>query len=280
MRRELAVLMALDCEEVIQSSGLGVTRIAKLIGREKSQVSRTLSALAEIGFVDRDTLTLRYRLGWKLFALAARAGDQRLLTVASPLLEQLMKNLGETTYLSVLQGAEVLTVLSKPSSSRVIRAAEWTGRTVPVYCTASGRALLLDHDYDAIFGLLSGVKFHKFAPDTVCDVKELHEKIAGARAHGYVLVDGEFEPGLVAAAAPVRDFRGQIVAEIDVSAPKFRFDKRQLETVGQEIKSTADKLSALLGCSHDSRLNAAYRPEPLDEGKGSSASVLKDEEVV
>ena len=46
---------------------------------------------------------------------------------------------------------------------------------------------------------------------------------------------GEFEPGLVGAAAPVRDFRGRIVAAINVSGPKFRLGDR-LEPAGEEVR--------------------------------------------
>lgn len=201
--------------------------------------------------MDRDQSTLHYRLGWSLFALAARAGDQRLLKVAPPLLDQLTKSLEETTYLSVLRGVEVLTVLSKPSP-KAIRIVGWSVLKVPVYCTASGRALMLDHDYGALSEFFSDVEFRKLGPNTVHSLEELYEKITGARAQGYALVDEEFEPGLVAAAAPVRDFGGQIVAEIDVSAPKFRFDNTQLQAAGREIKGVANKLSALLGWPPDS----------------------------
>ncbi len=249
LRRELAILTVLGGEEAIANGGLGVVRIADLIGREKSQVSRTLKTLAESGFVDRDQATLQYRLGWRFFALAARAGEQRLLSVAPALLEGLVKSLGETTHLSVLQGTEVLTVLSK-SPPHAVKADGWAGRTVPVYCTSSGRVLLFDHDYDALSGLLSGVEFRRLRPGTVRNVEELHERLVAARAQGYALVDEEFEFGLVGAAAPVRDFRGQLVAALNVSAPKFRFDGR-LESAGREVKRAADELSALLGWSAD-----------------------------
>ncbi len=249
IRKELAILIALGGEEAVESGGLGVVRIADLIGREKSQVSRALKMLARSGLVDRDPATLQYRLGWRFFALAARAGEPRLLSVAPPLLERLMKRLGETAHLSVLQGTEVLTVLSK-SPSHAVTAAGWSGRTVPVYCTASGRALLFDHDLGALRELLSGVEFRKLGPSTVGDVGQLYERIVAARAQGYALVDEEFEFGLIGAAAPVVDFKGQIVAALNVSAPKFRLGGR-LEAAGEEVKMAADELSALLGWSPD-----------------------------
>src|SRR4028118_699114 len=186
LRRELAILMVLGGEEAVENGGLGVVRIADLIGREKSQVSRTLKTLAESGFVDRDPSTLHYRLGWRFFALAARAGEQRLLGVAPPLLERLVKNLGETAHLSVLQGTEVLTVLSE-SPPHAVKADGWAGRTVPVYCTSSGRVLLLDHDRDTLYDLLSDVEFRELGPSTVRGVEELHERLVSARALGYAV---------------------------------------------------------------------------------------------
>jgi IclR family transcriptional regulator, KDG regulon repressor len=249
LRRELAILTVLGGEEAIEDGGLGVVRIADLIGREKSQVSRTLKVLAESGFVDREAKTLRYRLGWKFFALAARAGEQRLLSVAPALLERLVENVGETAHLSVLQGVEVLTVLSE-TPPHAVKADDWAGRTVPIYCTSSGRALLFDHDSEALSGLLSGVEFRELRPGTVSNIGELEESIAFARERGYALVDEEFEFGLVGAAAPVRDFEGQLVAALNVSAPKFRLGGR-LESAGREVKKTAEELSALLGWAPD-----------------------------
>jgi IclR family transcriptional regulator, KDG regulon repressor len=249
LRRELAILSVLGGEEAVEDGGLGVVRIADLIGREKSQVSRTLKILAESGFVDRDTETLQYRLGWRFFALAARAGEQRLLSVAPALLERLVENVGETAHLSVLQGVEVLTVLSE-SPPHAVKADGWAGRTVPIYCTSSGRALLFDHDSQDLLNLLSGVEFRELRPGTVRNVEELEESIAVAREQGYALVDEEFEFGLVGAAAPVRDFKGQLVAALNVSAPKFRLGGR-LGDAGREVKKAADELSILLGWSSD-----------------------------
>jgi IclR family transcriptional regulator, KDG regulon repressor len=251
LRRELAILTVLGGEEAVEDRGLGVVRIAELIGREKSQVSRTLKILAESGFVDRDTATLQYRLGWRFFALAARAGEQRLLAVTPALLERLVENLGETAHLSVLQGTEVLTVLSE-SPPHAVKADGWAGRMVPIYCTSSGRALLFDHDREAVAGLLSGVEFRELRPGTVRNIEELQESISFARKRGYALGDEEFEFGLVGAAAPVRDFKGRLVAALNVSAPKFRLGER-LEDAGREVKKAADELSALLGWSSDPR---------------------------
>ena len=228
LKRGLAVLLALESGE-----GLGVTRIADLVGREKSQVSRTLKVLAEHGLVERDPDSLAYRLGWRLFALAAAAGDERLAIAAPPALRGLVHALEEVAHLSVLQDGGVLTVMSE-SPPHAVQAVNWVGRVVPVVGTSAGYALLLDHERDELgrFG----------------DGDVLWERLVEARARGFALVDEEFEPGLVAVGAPVRDFRGQIVAAVNVSAPKFRFGAR-LEQAGEEVRAVADALSRTLGCT-------------------------------
>ena len=62
-------------------------------------MSRALRALDHSGLVGANEQTREYRLGWRLFTLAARVGDQRLLALAPPVLHGLVAALGETAHL-------------------------------------------------------------------------------------------------------------------------------------------------------------------------------------
>jgi len=231
LERMIDILTALGEPESTRDGGLGVVRIAQIVGREKSQVSRALRTLDQAGLVERDEGTREYRLGWRLYALAARGAGQRLLALAPPVLHDLVAALGETAHLTVRDGDAVVTLLTE-SSPRVVRAIEWTGRTVPAHCTSAGRALLLDHDERSLRALLGG--------------RELARRIAAARALGYAAIDGEFEDGHVGVAAPVRDFCGRIVAALNVSAPAFRLGGRRLDAAGRAIRDRAGELSSRL----------------------------------
>jgi IclR family transcriptional regulator, KDG regulon repressor len=245
LERMIDILTALGEPESASTSGLGVVRISELVGREKSKVSRALRTLARAGLVERDAATREYRLGWRLFALAARVADQRLLGLGPPVLRELVGALGETAHLSVLDGGEVITVLSEASPS-VVRAIEWSGRAVPAHCTSAGRALLLDHDEGSLRALLGRAPLEAPGPRAPRDVAELVRRIAAARARGYAVVTDEFEAGLAGVAAPVRDFRGRIVAALNVSAPAFRLGSR-LHAAGAEVRAAAEGLSGGLG---------------------------------
>ncbi len=241
----MATLIALGSEETVERGGLGVVRLAELIGEDKSQASRMLRVLGESGLVERDPDTRGYRLGWQFFALAARAGDRRLLEAATPVLLRLVQQLGERVNLSVRRGTDVLTVLSE-SPPHAVQTAGWVGRTVPAYCTSSGRALLFDCGLSDLSALFATTPLRQLGPNTPRDVDELARRIAADRTRGYAIVDEEFEPGLVGAAAPVRDFRDRIVAAVNVSAPRFRLG-RQVEAAGRVIAEATDELSRLLG---------------------------------
>lgn len=250
-----------------------MTQIAALTGHEKSQVSRALSLLAENGLAERVPGRRTYRLGWGCFALAARAGEARMMQEAASALVRLVNQLGEAAHLSVLHGTEVLTLLTRPSPHAVV-ASGWVGRTVPAFCTSSGRALLLDYDRPALVELLGPGPFPCTGPGAPTDVDELHRRIAEARARGYAIADEESEPGLVAVAAPVRDFTGGVIAALNVSAPKFRLAPR-LHPAGDMVSDAAREISRTLGFSHDDNSPPLATRQAAMGGSGPGRSGVK-----
>jgi len=225
LERGLYVLVALGAPE--HANGLGVVALTELVDGDKSQLSRTLATLESRGLVVRDAETRVYRLGYRLFALAARVTESRLLAAAPPILRSLVRELGESAHLSVRQGDQVLTLLSE-SPEATLHAPGRVGALTPLANTSAGRALVLDLTDEELEAIGLG---------------DQTTAIADARALGFALVREEFEPGLVAAAAPVRDGGARIVAALNVSAPKFRFDDR-LEAAARKVVAAADALSA------------------------------------
>lgn len=239
LRRGLAALAVLA-----EADGLGVVDVARRLGVDKSQASRTLRALAEAGLAERDPATRGFRLGPRLFTYATVVAERRLLHTAPAVLEQLVAATGERAHLSVLEGPEVLTLLSQ-SPPRAVQAAGWPGRRVPAYCTAAGRALLADHDDAQLRALLGDAPLERRAPATPATVAEVAARIRAGAARGFAVADEELEPGLCAVAAPVRRFDGRIVAALNVSGPAFRFAGR-LDAAGVEVAGAAAVLSTQL----------------------------------
>jgi DNA-binding IclR family transcriptional regulator len=199
-------------------SGLSVSDVSRLLGREKSVVSRQLKNLLEAGLTARNDLG-RYELSWRLFALASRAGDQRLTKVAAPVMARLTEIVRERTHLTVLSDGEVLTVRSE-SSGRSIEAIGWVGRTIPVNRSSSGMALLMDHEDERIIELL------RRANDSLTTREEAHflAQVHAGRDLKYTVANRLFDPELLGIGAPIRDHSGRIMAALNISGPASRME--------------------------------------------------------
>lgn len=241
LHRTLAILTALGSDDAAQRGGLGVVEVARRVGREKTQVSRALKALDQVGLVQRDQETLCYRLGWQVFALASSAGHPRLLAEAPTVLRSVVNVLQERVHLTVLTEGGALTVLSE-SPRRSVQATGWVGRVVPLHTTSSGRALLFDHSEDEVRQLLAEVPFPAQEPAGPRDADDFLRRLERARETGHARVEEEFEAGLVAVAAPVRDFRGRVTAALNVSGPVWRMG-RDLDRAARVAGSAAHRIS-------------------------------------
>lgn len=273
LRRDFELLEVLGLPEADAAGGLGVLRIAELVGRDKGAVSRTLSTLAEVGLVSRDPITQYYRLGYQLYALAARTLESRLVKASAPYLHRVVTATRETTHLCVLRGGNVLTLASEVSEY-AFRGLGWEGVSTAAWRTSSGRVLLSDwgdddlrrwydvhgHD-DAVTSDITpilqdeGVGASTSAvagTPLVTDFDSLKREILLIRERGFAKVDEEFERGVVGVSAPVFDFRGQIIAAINVSAPKPRLGAH-LDEVGALAARVAAELSSELGALPSTR---------------------------
>jgi IclR family transcriptional regulator, KDG regulon repressor len=217
--RVMAILDALgSVDPAVFPDGLSVADVARVIDREKSVVSRQLKRLLEAGLVSRNPLG-RYELSWRLFALAMRAGDQRLTKLAAPLMLRLTETVRERSYLTVLSDGEVLTVHSE-SSRRSIEAVNWVGRTVPVNSSSSGMALLMDHEDAHILEMVR----RREGGVSAAEAAEFLAQVRRARSCGYTVANRVFDPELLGIGAPVRDVSGCIKAAVNISGPAFRLE--------------------------------------------------------
>ncbi|GAA4491842.1 IclR family transcriptional regulator [Microbacterium panaciterrae] len=267
--RDVEILELLGGAEAMRDGGLGVLRVAQLTGRDKAAISRALATLAESGLIDRDESTAQYRLGGRLYALAARTVESRMVAICRPYLRRVAQSTRETTHLCVLRGGNVLTIMSELSPHE-FRTTGWEGVTTAAWRTPSGRVLLSDwdrgslerwyaeHGQDrAIVGpadpLMTEAGFSVLPSPpadkaVITDFESLLEEISRIRASGYALLDEELEGGVVGASAPVFDLNGRIIAAINVSAPKTRMGER-LATLGRYVADAAAALSEQLGAS-------------------------------
>lgn len=241
LRKAMAVLRLFTSDR----PELSATDIARSVGWPRSSVARLVGAMHRSGFLDRDEVSGRYRVGLRLAAFGAVAADATSLQrSAQPELEDLAQRSGETANVSVLSGGEVVNV-GLVLSPRPIKHMGWIGRRMPVHATAAGKALVAWREEE--LASIAPAPLRRCTARTIIRIADLREELARVRAQGWSSAYGELEDDLVGVGAPVRDHRGAVVACVTISAPAFRVPPSRLAEIGALVRAAADRISASLG---------------------------------
>ena len=121
---------------------IGIGEMAQQLGLHRSTTSRLAATLAVAGYLEPAGEPGRYRLSGRLAALgelAAAAGDVR--RTALPYLQELVRELGETGHLGVLEGTDAVTI-EVVDGWQTVRMHSWVGKRSPAHCSSMGKALL------------------------------------------------------------------------------------------------------------------------------------------
>jgi len=238
----LAVLRVFSAEEPLQ----GVSEIATKVGLHKSTVSRILSTLEGEDLVERDPTSGRFHLGLGVISLAGpllAVLDVR--RVAYPVLTDLSRRTGETAALMLWDGREAVCVEQVPSGHQVKHTTP-LGTRYRDAASSCVQVFLAGMDEFTVRSLLMSGTIEYPGLDQVgldAFLVRLHE----GRERGYALNFGETSLEEVGVAAPVRDHRGDQVAAVLVSAPRFRVSREQAGTIGEAAIEAAREIEARLG---------------------------------
>ncbi|MGK9149007.1 helix-turn-helix domain-containing protein [Plantibacter flavus] len=243
--------------------GATVAEVAGALGRDRSQVSRVLAALAQQRLVVRGP-DRRYALAWEWYAAAQELTERRLRSIGLGILEDLADELGEACFLGVLSGASTRTIVeSVPAASRLI--GSWIGRSYPAFCSDAGQAVLWDADDEEIRDVFAETSFESAGPNAPRSVDDFVTRLDAARRRGYAVISEEAEPGLFAVATPVFDFRGEVVAALQVVGTREALEARTVELAAACTRASAALSTALGAPSARDALGATAAARPSDE---------------
>jgi IclR family pca regulon transcriptional regulator len=212
----LQVIEAFDQER----SRLTISEVAERTGLTRAAARRYLITLVHLGYA---------RQADKLFSLTPkvlRLGQSylhsaRLPRIVQPLLYRLAYSLGEAASAGVLEEDELVCVAAV-SAGRVVSATLQPGTRVPAFCTANGRVMLASLPEAQMLDYLERLQVEALTEYTIVNKERLALEIARARAQGYAIVNQELELGLRTIAVPLRNFRNEIVAAMNVSVHASR----------------------------------------------------------
>jgi IclR family acetate operon transcriptional repressor len=214
----------LDVLELFATAGseLSQKEISQALGLPMPTVHRLTALLTGRGWLDRDPATRRLRLGLEMARLVpALLAGLRLPELARPHLLALTADLQETVNVAILQGAEVVYLLSE-SGDRLLTSQAAVGMRLPAHCTALGRCLLAQLSEEVARDVLGPEPYEPRTEHTVTTWAQMAAGLATIRQTGVAVSEEEYEVGLVSIAVPVRWIDGPGTGAINVSLPAGR----------------------------------------------------------
>lgn len=236
VERALDILLCFTDE-----TDLSMTEIAQRVSLHKSTVHRLLASLEGKGFVIRDALTDKYRLGfrvWELSANIARSDDPAVLLL--PEMERLRDQLGETVSLYIRDGMERIRIQAVQSNESIRRVAP-IGVRLPLYVGASSKVLIAFADAEVERQVMKDPSW-----PTSIDKEAYHDQLEDIRTLGYATSVEEREQGAAAVAAPILDRSGKLVAALSVSGPSNRWSLAAMRKSVPEIQEAAARMGKML----------------------------------
>ena len=245
-------------EEIARNrDGIGLAELSKRVGLHNSTTFHLVKTMVSLGYVRQLKDSKRYRVGRPLFALAASALDEvEMMSLATPVLEDLSRETGEAAHFSVRMGDAVV-VLARTGGQGAFQLTDRVGVVRPAHCTALGKIMLAALSAEQFERYLARAELKALTGKSITAREQLTREIIEVRRLGMAFDDGEFDSELRCVAVPVRDFSGHVTGAIGISGPVWRLSIEGLQKRARTVRAAADRLSAEFGYTGDAPVRAA-----------------------
>jgi len=221
--------------------------IVAALGLPNSSAHNLLQTMVRRDYLEFDADARTYGLGLRLWQVAqAYGGNRDLVTIARPLMQQVVDVTGETVQLARLDGVEnvYLAIAESPHPMKLVSA---VGERLSAHATGLGKALLAALPDEEVRALLTGIHLPAFTPYTITDVDTMITALHEIRARGYATDDEEYVIGCRCVAMAIRDATGAVVAAMSVSIPTPRHTPAIADRARVTLRDAVEELQHRLG---------------------------------
>lgn len=234
-----------------EKQNLSIGDISHALNLPKPTVHRILSTLCRMGYTAQDDISKNYRLDFRLVELGQSVLDRiNFRKESGPFLRELADMVQETVHLAILDNADILYLdkVERISHPVTLRMASRIGMRNYAHSCALGKVLLASLPDKERKEILAQKGLPKRTKNTIVDLKDLTEQLTIIKSQGYAADNEENEKGIRCVAAPIRNYRGEVIAGISVSGPAVRITKERINRqLKSQVMAAAAKITKKLG---------------------------------
>ena len=205
-----------------QADGLTFSQIAALSNLPKSTCHRVLNILVEAGYLFFNAQSKLYFATLKISALGAKvveATDQHRLI--RPIMEEMGAQSGVSCQAGIMNGFKGVAIDRVLPHKDSINFFCGLGQEFPLHCTGIGKVLLA-HCSESLLNAVIAAGLPMYTDYTITDEKALRRELELVRKQGYARDGQELSMGVVCAAAPIFNYKGEVFMAISLSYPPYR----------------------------------------------------------
>jgi DNA-binding IclR family transcriptional regulator len=223
-----------------------VTDVMNELQHPKSSASRTLSMMANYGFLERDPATRAYRPGPVVMEASYHfRGSHNVASLVEEALDALVRETGHTGYILLLDGAEAMVIDMRPGSG-TLQVYTPTGSRAPAYASSQGRALLARLDDREVLALV-GPRLEVRRGNSPKTPKELLARLAQVRAQGWAFSSNEFVENVAGVAAAVMDPSTHKYYGFGLAFPADQASDALAAKLGSRVRDAAREVGKRVG---------------------------------
>lgn len=228
----------------IEKQPLGVTEISEKLQLAKANVSKIISSLVAMEYLEKDTQTGKYYLGIGALRLGQAVGARlNFAEIAVQFMQQLSDDIGIPVFLAVpIQGYMYVISACYPGGVDDSSYGRFRNTTIPLHVAASGKAVLAHMPESKREKYLSA-PMRKYTENTITDPEVLRGKLEQIRIQGYATEHFEFEDRAEAVGVPITSKTGEVIAGICASwYPEKTKKEYDVLAIVKQLKSCAMKI--------------------------------------
>jgi DNA-binding IclR family transcriptional regulator len=222
-----------------QPEAASISEAAENLGVPLPSALRMARTLEELGYLERNALTKRYRLTTRMLLVGQpHSGPRSLVECCTEALHTVLQATGETTQLCCLADADCVLIDQLPSPHSFKYVVDLGSRISP-HCCAPGKALLAHLPPARLETVLPRLRLEKHTPQTLTTLDQLQTELARIRRLGFAVDQGEHFDGIHCIAAPLLDRHGHAFAALTIAGPASRIPSTLFASFGRTIAQAA-----------------------------------------
>lgn len=224
--------------------------LAEAAGMPPAKAHRYLVSFIRAGFVERDSISGRYRLGARSIELGASALDAiDPFGLSTEAMIELHEELDHTVVLSVW-GTRGPVIVRVEEADRLMTVSFRLGKSLPLLRSASGLLFSAFLPSQIVTPLIQAeLKQNREVngPAPARSNAEVERLLKDVRNRKIARITGDITPGINAIATPIFDYRGYPATVITAVGPSGSFDINWNGTVANALRRKSAEIARKLG---------------------------------